>query len=199
LPLVEDFFQELDASWMEPQAEKIELSIIGSGALMLQCAYERGTKDSDVFETTSLTSDIQTKLLALAGNGTILHTRRRMYIDIVRNGVPFLPAGPSWHSVMRLSALRNFAVRALDITDVVVSKLKRFNGNDIADIQAMLDRDLVAHSMLLDRFRSAFQEFSYEARASSLAGYVDNLHRVERDMFNVAETDFSAELECLRY
>ena len=44
---LEDFFSDLDGSW----------------------SYERGTKDSDVFETLSLTKEIQARLLALAGRG----------------------------------------------------------------------------------------------------------------------------------
>jgi len=129
-------------------AENIELSIIGCGALRLQADYRRGTKDRDVFETTSLTRDIQVRLLAIAGVDTEIHTRHRMYVDIVKNGIPFLPRHPRWHQV---------------------------------------------HGELLGRFRSAYEEFSFDARAAHLPAYVDHLHEVERDMLEVDETAFDLE------
>jgi hypothetical protein len=127
--LIRDFFIEIDGQW--PRASnKVRLSIIGSGALMLQTSYSRGTKDSDVFETPELTGDIQRTLVAIAGAGTNLHRRRRMYVDIVASGVPFLPHVPIWRPALGLTeALQRLEVFALDITDVVVSKLKRFSAS----------------------------------------------------------------------
>ena len=37
---------------------------------MLQARYERGTKDSDIFETTDLDVETKPRLLELAGPGT---------------------------------------------------------------------------------------------------------------------------------
>jgi hypothetical protein len=79
----------------------------------------------------------------------------------------------------------------LDVVDVVVSKLKRLNDNDLADIAAMIDLDLVPHRLLLERFRSAVDAFSGDARASDLPRYVANLHRVERDMIGAEETEIA--------
>ena len=157
---------------------------------MLQVDYERGTNDSDIFETAKLTKDVQDNLLAIAGVNSALQIRRNMRIDIVRNGIPFLPQSPVWHAVPSLNKeLANFEVFALDIVDVVVSKLKRFHANDANDVKAMIDRDLVPHDRLLDRFRSAVSMFEVDARAAELERYVNNLHRVERDFLDVAETE----------
>lgn len=164
---------------------------------MLQASYERATKDSDIFETTSLTKDIQTKLLALAGKSSALCMRRRIYIDIVANGIPFLPTMPLWHPVAFSSNLSKFELRVLDIVDVVVSKLKRFSANDLSDIDAMIGRGLVPHVRLVERFTSAFREFSHDARAAELLHYVEHLHQVERDLLGVAESEF--DVESLRY
>lgn len=195
---IEEFFADIDRSWPEHPDQKIEISLIGCGALMLQADYERGTKDSDVFETLSLTKEIQTKLLAVAGRDTTLNRRHKLYVDVVANGIPFLPAIPSWHSAIELNArLTSLELRVLDVVDVVVSKLKRFSANDIADVDAMIQRDLVPHDQLVDRFRSAFDQFAYDARAADLPHYVENLHQVERDMLGEPETEF--DLEALRY
>lgn len=192
MQLIRDFFLEIDRLWPRPKppGRKIRLSIIGSGALMLQVSYERGTKDSDVLETTELTDEIKQQLLALAGAGTELHRRRSLYLDIVRNGIPFLPHVPHWRSAPEIDgALVHFELRILDIVDVVVSKLKRFNANDQSDIDAMIDRGLILHATLIDRFRSAVDAFLGDAREVDLPKYIANLHRVEQDMLLVPETE----------
>ncbi|CAN5890384.1 hypothetical protein BH11MYX3_BH11MYX3_14760 [soil metagenome] len=197
--LVEEFFRELDGLWPERSLPKIELKIMGSSALMLQCGYERGTKDSDVFETRELTSAIRMQLLALAGPSTELHRRRRMYLDIVSNGIPFLPGKPLWHPVLALADLAHLDVQVLDVVDVVVTKLKRFNVNDVSDIDAMCERHLVPHEVLVERFRSALEVFRYDARAHELPGYVGNLHRVESQLLHVDETNLQSDLDSLKY
>lgn len=78
----------------------------------------------------------------------------------------------------------------LDVVDVVVSKLKRFHANDQSDIDAMIQRDLVPHARLIDQFRTAVDAFIGDSREADLPKYIDNLHRVERDMLGVPETEF---------
>jgi hypothetical protein len=113
-----------------------------------------------------------------------------MYLEIVAEALPFLPQSPIWLDVPDLNAeLRNFSVAVLDVVDVVVSKLKRFNPNDASDIEAMIDRHLVPHDKLILRFKSAVESYSMDARAEDLPAYVDNLNRVERDQFGLPPTD----------
>lgn len=88
MPLTSEFFIEIDRRWPREPAGKVRLSIIGSGALMLQADYERGTKDSDVFETMDLTGDTKRCLVAIAGPDTDLHRRR--FRATVGYGVPAL-------------------------------------------------------------------------------------------------------------
>jgi Nucleotidyltransferase of unknown function (DUF6036) len=185
---LDEFFQEIDARWTPSQGEKIRLRIIGSAALMLQTTYERGTKDSDILETADLTQEIKAQLLLLAGVGTEIHSRRRIYIEFVAGGLPFLPQVPIWRDVELNTSLRHFEIVALDVVDVVVSKLKRFHANDMSDISAMIEKDLVPHDLFISRFRHAVDVYQGDARAEELSRYVQNLHRIERDNFNVTET-----------
>lgn len=191
MSIIDEFFADVDQQWpAAPAATKIRLAIIGSSALMLQTRYERGTKDSDVFETVDLAPATKAALLRVAGKDTELHRRWRLYIDIVGNGIPFLPHGPLWHPVAAVNGkLRRIELVALDVVDVVVSKLKRFHANDQADVDAMIARGLVPHARLVARFRSAVDDFIGDARAAELPGYIANLHRVERDMLGVGETE----------
>lgn len=190
MSLVEEFFQAIDREWTRAAVPKVRLQVIGSGALMLQARYERGTNDSDILETIDLSSATKDHLVRLAGPGTALHAQWKLYLDIVSNGIPFLPAAARWRPVHALNAkLASIELQALDVVDVVVSKLKRFSANDQADIDAMIQRGLVPHHELIDRFRSAVDVFVYDARAADLPRYIEHLHRVERDMLGVDETE----------
>jgi len=187
---IEQLFLGVDAKWTKRSAGKVRLRIIGSAALMLQAPYERGTKDSDVLETDELTDETARELRRLAGVGTVLHKRHRMYVDIVPSGLPFLPQAPTCHDLVQLNArLDHLELEILDVVDVVVSKLKRFNANDRDDVAAMVELDLVPHGRLVRRFRDAVDYFSGDARAEDLPKYVGNFHQVERDLLVVQETD----------
>jgi len=190
--LIDDFFQDLDRGWTPIGAEKIRLPIIGSTALLLQTDYERRTKDSDVLETAEIDQGIRSQLLTLAGQGSSIHRRRRMYLEIVAPGLPFLPQRPNWVPVVGLtSRLAHFQIDALHVVDVVVSKLKRFHANDQHDIQAMINLGRVEHEPLLERFRSAMEIYLLDARADEdLPRCVRNFQQVERDFFLVDETPF---------
>lgn len=185
---IERFFGDIDAGW-RVAGKRFQLRLIGSTALMLQADYERGTKDSDVIETDELTPSVKAELLRLGRFGSTLQKRHRLYIDVVGRGVPFLPQVPLWHRDPMSASLRHFDLLVLDVIDVVVSKLKRFNAADQSDIEAMIDRDLVPHEALLERFRGAIDYNSMDARAVDFPRYVEYLNRVERDLLGVGETE----------
>jgi hypothetical protein len=157
---------------------------------MLQTGYERGTKDSDVLETADITEDIKTKLLAIGGKKSALHQKHRIFLDIVPNRVPFLPQRALYHGQSDLNAgLSCLEISALDVVDVVVSKLKRFHADDRADIEAMVNSDRVPHRQLVQRFKEAVDHFLGDARAADLPLYVRNLNAVERDYLAEKETE----------
>ncbi len=188
MELIKEFFRDLDRG-LAPPPDKVRMRIIGSAALMLQAGYERGTKDSDILEAADLAGPVREKLLALAGKGSKLHTKYGLYLDIVGEALPFLPQKPLFHPFVGLKGLKRCQLSVLDIADVVVSKLKRFNANDVTDIRAVLSRGLLPHARLLERFRDAVDCYSTDARAQDLPRYVGNLNTVERDFFNVPESD----------
>ncbi len=185
---IRNLIKDVDRLWGGAGQGKIRLSIIGSAALMLQTPYERGTKDSDILEAATLKVEVKDRLLHLAGNGTDLHRRHRVYLEFVAHGIPFLPQNPLFHLVDDLNEeLGHFEIEVLDVADVVVSKLKRFHANDVSDIEAMVDLEKVGHARMIERFRAAVETYAMDARAEDLPRYVRNLHRIERDCFQVAE------------
>lgn len=79
--------------------------------------------------------------------------------------MPFLPRRPKWRDLAELDQFEDFHLQALDIVVVVVSKLARFNANDVQDIDAMIAQGLVPHSALIERFRAAVESYEMDARA----------------------------------
>lgn len=184
------FFQDIDRRWGTAREEKLRLRVIGSTALMLQTDYMRGTKDSDILETTELAMEDKNRLLELAGVRTAVAKRHRMYLEIVSNGLPFLPQSPHWHPLPELNPLlEHLTIEVLDVVDVVVSKLKRFSASDADDVRAMTEKGLVEHRRLIERFLSAVDVYGGDSRAEDLPKYVRNLHQVERDLLAVRETE----------
>jgi len=190
--VIEAFVREIDARWSPRPAKKIVLRVIGSTALMLQASYVRGTKDSDIFRTGEIDDALAKRLLTLAGEGTDLHLRHRIYLQLVPSAILFQRQTVRWHPAHELNAsLHNFRIELMSITDVAVSKLKRLHSDDVTDIEAMIERGLLAHADLVGCFREAV-DFTMDAKAADLPKYRANLHRVERDLFGV---DTATEIE----
>jgi hypothetical protein len=188
------FLEALDQAWPDVGTGKIRLQVIGSTALMLQFDYVRGTKDSDLLRAGSLPTPLETRLETLAGAGSTLARRHRMYLDLVAPSLLFRPQRLEFHLLVALNeTLRAFEVEALDPVDVVVTKLKRFHANDLADIRAVWEQGLLDHGRLLERFRAALDACGMDAQADDFPRYVENLNQVERDLLGVAETPFDLE------
>jgi len=188
--MIEAFLKEVDDAWPDEAPASVTLRIIGSTALMLQTSYRRGTKDSDVLEV-ELEVGVREILLELAGPDTAIARKHRLYVDLVKPGVPFLPHEPCWVPIAGVNAtLEHLNVCVLDVVDVVVSKLKRFNADDRNDIDRMIELGHVEHEAVLRRFESAWDVFLHDARAPDLVRYARHLNTVERDMFGCAETAF---------
>lgn len=187
---VELFLRDLDRQWSRAE-EKIPLKVLGSTALMLQTPYVRGTKDSDVLGVDPVLGEVAAKLIQLAGEGTTLHLKHQVYLDIVGPGIPFLPRPTLWHPADWLNHdLQSFVVNVLDVTDVVVSKLKRFNASDRNDIRAMVELDLIEHPKLVERFLCAADAWADGGSASDLPSYARNLNWVEREFLGEPETPY---------
>jgi len=188
--MIENFFLEIDKKWKPKTAKPIRLPIIGSTALFLQSTYNRGTKDSDILEIGNLSKKITKSLLKIAGPGTAIAKRHRLYIDIVGQGLPFLPHPPFFHPLNTLNKkLGFFQIDVLDITDAVVSKLKLFRAQDLNDIQKLVQLDLINPKKLIERFILAKESWLLDSRALDLPKYVKNLNTILRDLLGVKEVE----------
>lgn len=185
--MIENFFQELDRAWKPMGLEPIRLPVMGSSAIFLQCEYDRGTKDSDILEIEEIPA--RKELLKLAGKGSAFAAKQRLYLELIKAGLPFLPPRAVFHPLDSLNTrLKNFKIETLDIVDVVVSKLKPFRIQDRDDIQAVIGLGLVEPDRLLERFHKAKEQWLMGSRAKELPGYIENLQMVERDWLRVPES-----------
>ncbi|MBI3297036.1 MAG: hypothetical protein HYZ75_02650 [Elusimicrobia bacterium] len=157
---------------------------------MLQTEYARATKDADVLETLAITAEVKDQLLGMAGKGKALHERFGLYLDVVPGGLPFLPQKALFHPVAGLGRLKNFTAEALDVTDVIVSKLRRFNSSDDADARSIAELGLLEHKRLVARFEKALDSFLLDARAADLPKIIRNLNKVERDYLGAPPSAF---------
>jgi hypothetical protein len=180
---------ELYAARRPAGAAKVRFRVLGSVALMLQADYIRGTKDGDVLESAPIEGIIKAELLDLGGKQTSLANRHGIYLDIVAGGILFLPGAAVYHRIPELSgSLRCFDVEVMDIQDVCITKLKRFNANDQADLAAMVNLGKLSHARFLERFLSAIDHCRGQAFSDDYPRYVERFHQVERDVFLVAES-----------
>lgn len=184
----ERFLDDLDERWTPMLPEQLPFRVIGSTALFLQTAYERGTKDGDVLRTEADGFDdaVCAELERLAGRHSELFDRHGIYLDLVRGSLPFLPMDPRWHA----SAARwdHIDLRILDVADVCVSKLKRWVGSDREDVSQMIARGALEHGRFVDRFRSMVVCHGFDSRAEELLPLmVDRLNEVESDLFALDE------------
>lgn len=182
---VEGLFRDLDAAIAPHASARFQLRIVGSTALFAQTDWRRGTKDSDAVHTWDFNPAVHARLIALAGPGSALALRHRVYLEFVGEGLLLLPEDPLWHPWLTLAHLD---VQVLDPIDVAVAKLARLHRDDLLDIEAMVERGRVSHAALVARFRSAALRYGQRGMEHKLRPAIANLHRVERDVFVTAES-----------
>ncbi len=73
-----------------------------------------GTKDADILEMKDAAPALDAQLRSFAGKGTDIHKRLRLYIDVVKRAILFLPQRPIFHPIADIS-LKYFKIEAPDI------------------------------------------------------------------------------------
>jgi hypothetical protein len=122
------FLRELDEQLVEPT----ELHCLGGFVVAELYGLERPTADVDVLEASKGTDSAT--LVRLAGKGSALHKRHKVFLDIVT-----VAAVPE-HYESRLVDLaphqfRNLRLKALERHDLVLAKLERNSDRDREDLK----------------------------------------------------------------
>lgn len=177
---VDLLFNGIDDALAGGDLERFSLQLVGSTALFAQTSWVRGTRDGDAVRTWAFDASLAERLLTLAGPGRPIARHAGVYLELVGQGVLFLPGEPRWR---KWSSLRSFDVDVLHPVDVAVAKLTRLNPNDLDDIEALVERNVLTHRQLVDRFRAAAEASAARGMAHKLPFAIGNLHRIERDIF----------------
>lgn len=175
-----DFFRALDERWAKTSGGALELKIVGAGALVLLTGLNRGTRDNDVLETEQVGAASK-PLLDIGGPKSDLAKRHGLFIELVPQGMPFLPQRPRYLTPPGLEALSVIRVQALHPIEVAISKLKPFRAHDAADIADLARQNRLPHEEFLARFKSAVELAELSARKDELPEIIKRFHQVERD------------------
>ena len=154
----QSFWHELAEAITEP----IELHCLGGFVITLLYGLERSTSDVDVISVIPRYS--ASGLLKIAGEGSPLHQKHGIYLDIV--GIATVPENYAERlTEMFIDELQNIRLLALDPYDIALAKIER-------NIQR--DRDDVKHLARVTPFDIEILKERYE---KELRGYLGNPER----------------------
>jgi hypothetical protein len=145
------FLKAVEAQ-LEPDQE-LELYLGGGAALILAYDGELATVDVDFIgpKTGRLL-----ELSKLMGKGSEVHAQTELYFDVVPPGL--FPSDMGWRRraiPVELREVQRIRLRALEVHDLIISKLKRFAEKDRRDVRALCNRPDVDVETLRSRYREA--------------------------------------------
>jgi hypothetical protein len=146
------FLVDLDAACPAP----MRMLCIGGFAVRLYYDMTRPTVDIDVVDV--LPDEAKQTLVALAGAGTALHKRHRVYLQIV--GIAQLP----YHyedrvRVMPTPFLQRLSIAVPDPYDLALSKVGRNLEIDVEDVLALAESQAFDLQLLNDRYQSELRPY----------------------------------------
>lgn len=117
--------------------------------------FGRETADLDVLRV--IPSQAADRVVRLAGKGSALHKKHRVYID--RVGVANCPADYEDRLVRTFAVWSNVRLWALDPHDLALSKLERSIERDIRDVIFLAQAGLIDRDTLVARFETELETF----------------------------------------
>jgi hypothetical protein len=143
-PKWEEFLDEIDQQLVEP----VDLRCIGGFVLTQLHGLPRPTGDIDVLTTIPSRTE---KLIEIAGKGTALSAKYKLAIQIV--GV----ANPPEDYESRLTEMfpgrfKNLRLMALDVYDVVLTKMERNEPRDLEDFKFLARNVPLDPTVLEERY-----------------------------------------------
>ncbi len=127
----------------------IDLHCLGGFVVADRYDALRTTADLDVLQTLNETSRA---LIALAGRGTPLHRRHKVYLDVV--AVAVVPEDyESRLTELHPGVLRHIRLWALEVHDLVLAKLTRNIDRDREDVKRLARYPGLDRALLEQRYR----------------------------------------------
>ncbi len=145
------FLTELDGSLDGP----VDFHCIGGFVVSQHYGFGRETADLDVL--TVIPPEPGARVAELAGKGSALQQKHRVYIDHV--GVANYPEAYASRLVRAFPIWQNVRLWALEPHDLALTKLERSNDRDIRDVIYLAQAGLIAQDTLISRFEAELEPY----------------------------------------
>jgi hypothetical protein len=161
------FLADLDAALERPA----DFHCIGGFVVSQYYGFARETAYLDVL--TVIPQQAAQRVLELAGKGSPLQRKHRVYVDSV--GVANYPDEYESRLVRTFPIWPNVRLWSLEPHDLALTKLERSNDRDIRDVMYLAQAGLIAQKTLVSRFETELEPY--------LAGRTPTWHRTTLQMW----------------
>lgn len=139
-----EFLTEIDEHLTAPT----QITCIGGFVITNIHGFSRSTGDLDHVE---LQSEVPDELHKIAGKGSALHKKYKLYVDYV-GGIVTIPLNFDKRLVEVPFELKTLKIFIPDVYDLILSKLERNSPKDQADVQFLANKYNLRFSILRARF-----------------------------------------------
>jgi len=137
------FLDEIDTLLSSP----VQLICIGGFVVTAIHGFSRNTEDLDHIASRG---EIITELDTIAGSGSPLHRKHKLYIDYV--GVVTMPINFDERLIQLQIQSKKVTYFIPEVYDLVLSKLERNSPKDYSDVEYLANKYALSFSTLLRRF-----------------------------------------------
>ena len=172
------FLTDIDSQLTQP----VDLHCLGGFVVADRFDVSRTTADLDILQTVSETSRA---LVALAGRGTPLHKKHKVYIDVVAMAV--VPENYEARLIeLHPHTFRHLRLWALEVHDLVLAKLTRNIDRDREDVRRLARHPGLDRALLEQRYRDElrFQVPQADREDNTLQLWLDIVAEVQADRSN---------------
>ena len=146
------FLRDVDRGLRGP----VEVHCLGGFVLGVLWDLPRPTGDIDFIEVRP--GQASEELLGVAGEGTTLAVRHHLHFQ--RVGVATCPDGyESRLTDVTPQGLQNLKIKALDVHDIVLSKVSRNSPRDRSDVEFLAKKGALARRLLEERFATEMRPY----------------------------------------
>jgi Nucleotidyltransferase of unknown function (DUF6036) len=128
---------------------------IGGFVVSQHYGFARETADLDIL--TVIPRDLADRVGSLAGKGSALHRRHKVYLDPV--GVADYPVNYEDRLIRSFPLWSNVRLWALEPHDLALTKLERSNDRDIRDVMFLGQAGLIDRDTLISRFETELEPY----------------------------------------
>lgn len=172
------FLQEIDDSL----ESDVSFHCFGGFAIDLLYGLPRGTVDLDIMAT--VVRDRYEELFALAGKGSAMHKKYKLYLDLV-GAIAVVPDDYEERLIAIATTFKHIRLFVMEPHDIVLAKLGRNTSKDIQDVMYLAKVANLDTKLLRERYES---ELSHnvigpqERAAGTLKYWINTVNEVQETL-----------------